>query len=148
MTLPPPEFRTFDPKMAAAIMEGDTFIGGGLPGYLGIRHTECEAGRLVAEIDVRDDLKIAFGTLHGGVVSALVDHVLGTVMYPVMERGCWAATADFKVNLMGPARDGVVRAEAQIISMTKRTGVVRIDVTCEGRAVAAAQGTVMIQYPK
>jgi hypothetical protein len=32
--------------------------------------------------------------------------------------------------------------------MTKRTSVVRIDVTNDGRAVAAAQGTCLLQEPK
>ena len=36
------------------------------------------------------------GTAHGGVVSALADHVLGSVMYPVMASGQWAATTEFK----------------------------------------------------
>ena len=89
-----------------------------------------------------------FGAVHGGVVSALVDHVLGGVVYTVIERGYWAATTEFKLNFLAPARQGVLRAEAAIISMSRRTAVVRIDVMNEGRGVAAAQGTVTIVPPR
>jgi uncharacterized protein (TIGR00369 family) len=86
--------------------------------------------------------------MHGGVIAGLVDHVLGAVLYPVIPRGYWAATTEFKLNYLAPVRTGVVTAEANIISMTKRTAVVRIEVTNDGRPVAAAQGTVLIQQPK
>ena len=92
------------------------------------------------------------GTAHGGVVSALTDHVLGSVMYPVMPRGSWAATTEFKLNLLRPVRGGVLRARADVIAMSRRTAVVRIDVTNDDdgsdRLCAAAQGTVSIQAPK
>ena len=123
-------------------------ISTGLMGYLGIRHVSFGPGTMVAELDVREELLTPFGTAHGGVVSALADHVLGSVMYPVMESGQWAATTEFKLNLLRPVRDGVVRAEAIVISMSRRTAVVRIDVTNGDRLCAAAQGTVSIQDPR
>lgn len=51
-------------------------------------------------------------------------------MYPVMASGQWAATTEFKVNLLRPVRDGVLRARAG------------------ERLAAAGQGTVSIQDPK
>ena len=103
---------------------------------------------MVCELPVRDELLNAFGSLHGGVVSALTDHVLGAVLYSVIAPGSWAATTEFKLNLLAPIRTGTVRAEAEIISMTKRTAVVRVDVTNDGRVAAAAQGTVSVMSPK
>ena len=103
---------------------------------------------LRAEIDVRDELSTPFGNLHGGVIAALCDHVLGTVCYPVIPRGAWAATTEFKVNYLAPVTTGVLAATARIVSMTRRTAVVRIDVENEGRLVCAAQGTVLIMQPK
>ena len=80
-------------------------------------------------------------------MSALTDHVLGAVLYSVIARGSWAATTEFKLNLLAPIRGGTVRAEAEIIAMTKRTAVVRIDITNDDRAVGAAQGTVLVMAP-
>ncbi|HUZ44531.1 MAG TPA: PaaI family thioesterase [Acidimicrobiales bacterium] len=147
MPLPPPEFPAFDPAVAEG-MVGTGAVMAGIPEYLGIRTVEAGAGRLVAEVAVREELLNPFGALHGAVLSALADHVLGAVVYTVVERGYWAATTEFKLNFLAPVRTGTVRAESSIISMSRRTAVVRIDMENEGRAVAAVQGTVTIVPPR
>ena len=150
---PAVEFPNYSEQVAEGMLGTNPMLEAGLMGFLGIRHTGCGAGWIEAELDVRDELLTPFGTAHGGVVSALADHVLGSVMYPVMAKGQWAATTEFKLNLLRPVRDGVLSARAEIISLSRRMGVVRIDIanTPEGgtaRLAAAAQGTVSIQDPK
>jgi len=143
-----PTFDTYEPKVAESILgAGGTMITG-LPAYLGVRTVDVGPGTMVAELDVRPELLNPFGTAHGGVLAALVDHVLGAVLYPVIPRGAWAATTEFKLNLLAPVRDGVLRATSQVMTMTKRTAVVRIDVTNNERLVGLAQGTVTISLPK
>jgi uncharacterized protein (TIGR00369 family) len=145
---PLPSFETYDPKVAAGILGSGGGMVTGLPAYLGVRTVDVGPGTMVAELDVREELLNPFGTAHGGVLAALVDHVLGAVLYPLIPRGAWAATTEFKLNLLAPARDGVLRAQSQVMSMTKRTAVVRIDVTNNDRLVGLAQGTVTISLPK
>jgi uncharacterized protein (TIGR00369 family) len=82
------------------------------------------------------------------VLSATVDHALGTVCYPVIPKGSWAATTEFKLNLLAPVKEGTLSAVAQVLSLTKRTAVVRIEVSNGERLVCAAQGTVLIMAPK
>ena len=110
--------------------------------------TEFEAGRLVAQMEVTDELITGMGTMHGGCLSAMCDHVLGVVMYPVMPPGYWAATTEFKINLLAPVTKGVCTATGEIVAMTKRTSVVRIEIENEDRLVALAQGTCTIVAPK
>ncbi len=141
------EFDSYDPEIAAAAVKFSGEVTG-LPGYLGIRTTDLGPGTMTAELDMREELLNPFGTAHGGVLTALVDHVLGAVLYPLMPRGSWAATTEFKVNLLAPVRDGVLRARSEVMAMTKRTAVVRIDVTNGERLVGLAQGTVTISPPK
>ena len=141
------EFEIYDEAMAKATLEQSNLITG-LPEYLGVRTVDMGPGTMTAELDVRPDLLNPFGTAHGGVLTALVDHVLGAVMYPIMPRGSWAATTEFKVNLLAPVRDGVLRARSEVQAMTKSTAVVRIDVTNDGRLAGLAQGTVTIRPPK
>ncbi|HEY2813057.1 MAG TPA: PaaI family thioesterase [Acidimicrobiales bacterium] len=141
-------FDAYAPKVAESMLEADNSLITGLPEYLGIRTVDVGPGTMVAELDVRAELLNPFGTAHGGVLAALVDHVLGAVLYPVIPRGAWAATTEFKLNLLAPVRDGVLRARSQVMSMTKRTAVVRIDVENNDRLVGLAQGTVTISLPK
>ena len=97
---------------------------------------------------ITDELITLMGNMHGGCLSAMCDHVLGVVMYPVMPPGYWAATTEFKINLLAPVTGGTCVATAEIISMSKRLAVVRIDVENDGRPVAVAQGTCTIVAPK
>jgi len=135
--------RHYDERIAEGIKASDDALTG-LPAYLGIRTVEVGPARMVAELDVRPELLNPFGTAHGGVLAGLVDHVLGSVMYPVIQRGQWAATTEFKVNLLTAVRGGTLRAEAVIVAMSRRTAVVQIDVTNDGRPAGLAQGTVLI----
>jgi 1,4-dihydroxy-2-naphthoyl-CoA hydrolase len=148
MPLPTPEFPDYDPSFDGLVRGAEPASFDGLPGYLGFQVTAVGPGLLTCQLKVRDDLLNPFGSLHGGVIAALVDHVLGAVLYPVIERGAWAATTEFKLNLLAPVERGTVAAEATIVSKTKRTAVVRIDVTNDGRAAGAAQGTVTIVPPR
>jgi len=120
----------------------------GIDAYLGIEVSEFEPGRLVAHFDVGDELITMIGNMHGGCLAALVDHCLGVVMYPVMPPGYWAATTEFKVNYLSPVTGGRCEATAEIVSMTRRLAVVRIEVHNDGRLVALAQGTCTIVAPK
>lgn len=140
-------FPLYDEVIAKHLL-GPATAGGGLAQFLGIEHTDVGAGILRARVPVRDELLTPFGNLHGGVLAALCDHVLGSVLYPVIERGAWAATTEFKLNYLAPVTTGDLDATARIVSLTKNTGVVRIDVENEGRMVCAAQGTVTVRDPR
>ena len=142
-----PAFPQFDPTVAAGLSNLPDDLTG-IPGYLRLRHEEVGPGTLRAALDVRDELKTPFGNLHGGVIAALCDHVLGTVCYPVIPRGAWAATTEFKLNYLAPVTDGTLVATARIVALSSRTAVVRIEVQNEDRRVAAAQGTVLVMPPR
>lgn len=140
-------FEHFDEQVADKML-GSARAAGGLSAYLDFRHTEFTAGRLVAEMDAREDLRTPFGNLHGGCLSAFVDHCLGVVFYPLIPRGAWVATTEFKLNLLKPVSGGTCVAVAQVVSLSKRSGVARIDITNDGAGACAAQGTVTIVLPR
>ena len=117
----------------------------GIDGYLGIRVVEVAAGRLIVEFEVADDHVTFVGNMHGGCLAALCDHCLGVVLYPVMPPGSWAATTEFKVNYLRPVSGGICLATAEIVSMTKRSAVVTVQVENDGRLVAIAQGTCTVK---
>jgi len=120
----------------------------GIDGYLGIVVDRLEAGRIEAHFDVTDELITMIGNIHGGCLAVLCDHCLGVILYPVMPPGSWAATTEFKLNLLRPVSTGTCRATGEIVNMTKRLAVVRIEIENEGRLVALAQGTCTIVAPK
>ena len=121
---------------------------GGLHEYLGFKLVEAGPGMLRGTMEVRPELLTGFGNMHGGVLSAFCDHMLGCVCYPAMKRGQWAATTEFKINLTRPVSKGELDATANIINLSRTQAVVRIDVMNEGRIAAIAQGTVTIRDPQ
>ena len=141
-----PTFEVFDEERARKM----TGVVGkkGIDAFLNIMITSMSPGHMTADMPVTDAVITFMGNMHGGCLSALCDHVLGTIMYPVMAPGSWAATTEFKINLLAPVSKGVCTATADIISMTRRLAVVRIEVENEGRLVAAAPGTATSVAPK
>jgi uncharacterized protein (TIGR00369 family) len=139
-------FERFDEEWAGKLV-GRTSTRG-IDGFLGITVMEFAAGRLVAGFEVREELITPLGNMHGGCLSALIDHCLGVIMYPVMAPGSWAATTEFKVNLLAPVSDGMCVATAEIRSMSRRLAVVGISVENADRLVALAQGTCTIVAPR
>ena len=142
------DFReNYDPAVAEGFIKANERLTG-LPEYLGLRIVDVGPGTLRAEMEVAERLLTPFGNMHGGVVSAACDHVLGCVCYPLMKRGQWAATTEFKLNLLAPVSRGTLTADASVVSMSRTQAVVRIDVSNEGRLAAVGQGTVTIRDPK
>ncbi|HZA00455.1 MAG TPA: PaaI family thioesterase [Acidimicrobiales bacterium] len=140
-------FETYDERVAEGL-RAEHERDEGLPGWLGISVADVGPGRMRAVLPVRPELLTPFGNLHGGVLAALCDHVLGTVCYPVIPRGAWAATTEFKLNYLAPVNSGELAATATIVALSKRTAVVRIEVDNDGRPVCAAQGTVLVMPPR
>ena len=140
-------FENFDKGVAEGFVKANETLTG-LPRFLGLEIVDVSPGRLRAEMDVRDELLTPFGNVHGGVMAAVCDHVLGCVCYPHMKRGQWAATTEFKLNYIAPVSTGTISAEAQIVSLGRTTAVVRIEVTNGDRTACIAQGTVLIRDPK
>jgi 1,4-dihydroxy-2-naphthoyl-CoA hydrolase len=149
MTLSEELHASYDPRVAEALA-GATRAAP-FPALLGFEIVEQRPGRVVCKLVVADRHKSGIGLVHGGVLTALIDHVLSIVVYPHVEVGKWAATVDLKVSYLAPVRDGEVIAEAEIVSLRKRIGAVRIDVRNargsqgEPELVAAALGTVYIK---
>jgi 1,4-dihydroxy-2-naphthoyl-CoA hydrolase len=137
----------FNPKVAERF-KGPATGQGGIVEFLGFEITDAGPGTMEAKLEVRDELITAFGNMHGGVLSAFCDHMLGCVCYPAMKKGQWAATTEFKINLTAPVSKGTVTARAEIINLSRTQAVIRIELENEGRVCALAQGTCTIRDPR
>ena len=115
----------------------------GLPKHLGMRFLEVTPDRVVAELDVREEVCTLGGAIHGGTLMALADTVgaVGT-----LASGCKTATAESKTNFFSAAMKGSkVRAESTALHKGKRTHVWQTRVTREdGKLVSLTIQTQMI----
>ncbi len=120
----------------------DIDLNRGLVAHLGIRFLETSAERVVAELDIREEVCTLGGAVHGGTLMALADTVgaVGT-----LASGARTATAESKTNFFAAAQAGKVRAEATPLHKGKRTHVWQTRVTDEsGRLLSLTIQTQMI----
>jgi len=133
----------YDERVAKAMVENDR-AQPGLPEYLGMRIADNGPGWCHVELEVTDDLLNPFGAAHGAVVASIVDHALGSAVFPLVPLGTWPATLEFKVNYLAPARPGLLRARSEVRSISSRTAVVSVECTNGDRVVATALGTIAL----
>lgn len=83
------------------------------------------------------------GTLHGGVLMALLDTAMGHAVADVVApAGRFNAAAQFNINFLAPVTKGRVRATATIKKLGKRLAVVEAEaVDGDGRVLALATAT-------
>lgn len=120
----------------------------GLPEFLGVRLLRFAAGRLWSEADLSGQEPTPSGNVHGGVVAAILDHITGAVIYPLIPDGHWGATTELKLNYIAPVTTALLEADATVLAITNRSAVVRAEAYVDGRLVAAAQGTIAIVAPR
>ena len=106
--------------------------------------TSVGPGWCEVELEVTDELLNPFGAAHGAVAASIVDHALGTAVFPLLPLGTWPATLEFKLNYLAPVRPGVLRARAEVVSISARTAVVTVECTNRDRVAATALGTIAI----
>jgi uncharacterized protein (TIGR00369 family) len=115
----------------------------GLARHLGMQFIEVTPDRVVAELEVREEVCTLGGAVHGGTLMALADTVgaIGT-----LASGCKTATAESKTNFFSAAMKGSkVRAESTALHKGKRTHVWQTRVTREdGKLVSLTIQTQMI----
>jgi 1,4-dihydroxy-2-naphthoyl-CoA hydrolase len=118
---------------------------GSLPGLLGIRFVEASLDRLVAELEIRDDLRTGGGSVHGGTLMAFADTVGAVATVINLPPGAGTTTLESKTNFLAAGRDGILRAEATPLHKGRTTMVWQTRVTDEtGRLVSLTTQTQIV----
>ncbi len=120
-------------------------LAGSLPGLLGVRFVEATLDRLVAELEVRDELRTGGGRVHGGTLMAFADTVGAVATVINLPPGAGTTTLESKTNFLAAGRDGILRAEATPLHKGRTTMVWQTRVTDEtGRLVSLTTQTQIV----
>lgn len=112
---------------------------------MGMRLVSSGGGRSVMECRIRPILKNSAGTLHGGVMGALVDMSLATALRSVMPLSSRMTTVEYKVNFLKPVPEGVVTAHGNILRLGKTIAAGAAEIRNEaGEVVAFGSATYYI----
>lgn len=82
-----------------------------------------EPGRIVMELEPREDLENTIGLLHGATAAALLDTAMGCAISTRLEAGQASVTLDLKMTFLRPlsVRSGLISAEGKIIKLGRQT---------------------------
>lgn len=93
-------------------------------------------GRLVADFTVREEMTNPAGVLHGGAASAILDDLIGAMVYSLGREYAYTSI-NLTVDFLHAARLGdIVTATAELIREGKNI------IHCEGRIVAINGKTI------
>jgi acyl-coenzyme A thioesterase 13 len=96
----------------------------------------ADYGRLVADFTIREDMTNPAGVLHGGAASAILDDLVGAMVFTLGREFAYTSI-NLTIDFLHAARLGeVVMAVAEIVREGKNI------VHCEGRIIAADGKTI------
>lgn len=108
-----------------------------------IRPGYCEV-----EIPCRPDLTQHLGTIHAGVFATIAGNAGAYAAFSLAPAGTEVVGVEFKINFLGSAATGTLRAVGRAVDVGKTTAVSEIDVFVvdqgRERLVARMQQTVML----
>jgi uncharacterized protein (TIGR00369 family) len=114
---------------------------------LQIHAVEVEAGRIVFELTPQEWHYNPIGSVHGGVISTLVDSALGCAVHSRLPAGVGYTSLEIKVNFVRPVTlaVGTVRCEGTVLSLGRRAATAEARVTsASGKLLAHATTTCML----
>ena len=120
---------------------------GGFPRLMGIRFVEASLDRLVAELEVRDELLTGGDRVHGGTLMAFADTVGAVATVINLPPGAGTTTLESKTNFLAAGRDGILPAEATPLHKGRTTMVWQTRITDRtGRLISLTTQTQIVLY--
>jgi len=120
---------------------GDFTLGCAYLDGLSYRHVVVNGGTAV-ELDLTDNLRGPAGSMHGGLVTMLVDVAGAFCIARATERP--VATASTSIQYLAAARVGPIRATATVLRVSETLGVADVqlvDLGKDSRLIAVAHVT-------
>jgi uncharacterized protein (TIGR00369 family) len=117
---------------------------------VGAELVSAEVGKVVLRIPIRRELQQQNGFVHGGVLSYAADNAMTFAGGSAI--GVAVVTSEYKINYVRPAVGAAIRAEARVITSSKRQAICMCEIFAEGdgdaRLCAVALGTISLLEPK
>ena len=113
---------------------------------LGIRLVSLDSGICETELDVEPRHLQQDGFVHAGAQATMADHTAGGAAATLIERDHIILTAEFKINLLRPAKGDRLTCRSRVLKLGSRLIIVESEVQCEdqGTSKLVSKTTVSI----
>jgi uncharacterized protein (TIGR00369 family) len=115
---------------------------------MGMRLLSAGGGKSVMRCTIRPVLRNTAGTLHGGVMGALVDMSVATALRSVMPLSSGMTTVEYKVNFLKPVVEGVVTAYGTVLRLGKTIAAGSVEIRNDGGEIVAFGSATYYILPK
>ncbi len=113
--------------------------------HLSMTIRDMGKGYANVELKVENNHLQAFGFVHGGVYSAVIDTAAFWAVFCELEEGTGITSVDLKVNYLAPMKEGRLTAEGRSIKLGKSLGLAEAKVFDEkGKLVAYGSSTLIV----
>jgi len=113
--------------------------------HLGIEFVEVTPERVLARLNLTENLTTVGGSVHGGTLMAFADTIGAAGTVASLAEGQRTATLESKTNFIAGCRAGTLQAESKPIHKGKRTHVWETRITDEsGKLLSVTTQTQMI----
>ena len=116
---------------------------GGFAGLVGTELSSAEEGWAAVSLKAEERHLNPSGTVHGGVISTLIDASMAEALNTITEEGEQPFTIQITVNYMKPGKLGTLTSTAQVRKGGERITIVGAEVVQEDEdeVIALATGT-------
>ena len=135
-------------EILQGIMAGE-FPRAPIADTLQMRLVEVELGRVVFEMTAQEWHYNPIGSVHGGVISTLVDSALGCAVHSQLPAGMGYTSLEIKVNFVRPVTiaTGTIRCEGTLLSLGRRAATAEARVTTDAGKLLAHATTTCLLFP-
>ena len=115
---------------------------------IGFRPTYVMPGRVVFAYEPREEHYNPLGTVHGGIVTTVLDTVMGCAVQSLLAAGISYVTIELKTSFVRPVKlaSGPLRAEGTVVHAGSRVATAEAKLLDpEGKLFAHATSTFLVQ---
>ena len=108
-----------------------------------------EKGRIRAQFEAKREFLSAIGNVQGGILTAMLDDVMGSALVCTLPPGHMLPMAELKTSFMRPAKLGPIFATGRVVFKGETIGYVEGTLRDEaGKLIATASATIRIVSPQ
>ncbi len=108
-----------------------SFAQQGAMRLLGASIAELSPGSCTIVLPFREELSQQHGYFHAGITSAIADSAGGYAGLTLFPANAEVLTVEFKINLIAPAQDGLLRAEGNVVRSGRTLTICAVEVSVE-----------------
>jgi uncharacterized protein (TIGR00369 family) len=140
-------FRQMDGLEALELMRSGKTPQANVSRWMDFTLEAVERGKVTFAMVPREELYNMIGSVHGGIITTLMDTALGSAVQSVLPAGRVATTMDLHTRFHRPVTVAVGRvfARAHVVHAGRRTATSQAEIVDgEGRVYATGTSTLMI----